>query len=271
MPRSEDSSSGFSVFGTGGFMDSSDSNRAIYLGGWSPGIDPLRLPPGHGVPIEGRSGDAVFEIHYRPTGKPTSDRSRIGLYFAKDPVTNIVASTVAGTVDVNIAPEDKNYWRQVYMDVPSDIRLIGVSPHMHYLGREVRAVANLPGGEEIPLLNITDWNFRWQNVYMLREPISLPAGTRINAWFRFDNSSDNPANPHVRPARSGGAGPRTRRCASYGCGSRRTIPERSGASNSSETCRGAVRPGFRDRRRMNSARQFRRLLGRSRPAETRAP
>ena len=40
---------GFSVFGTGGFMDSSDPNRAIYLGGWSPGIDPLMLPPGHGI------------------------------------------------------------------------------------------------------------------------------------------------------------------------------------------------------------------------------
>ena len=197
----EDEAYGFSVFGKGGFMDSAAPGTSIYLGGWAPGIDPIKLPPGHGVPLPGRSGDAVFEIHYRPTGAPTRDRSRIGLYFAKQPVTHLVASTVAGTLDVDIAPEDADYWRQVYMTVPADIRLLGVSPHMHYIGKEVRAIATLPDGAKVPLINIPDWNFRWQNVYMYREPLALPAGTRIDAWFRFDNSSDNPANPHVPPGR----------------------------------------------------------------------
>ena len=192
---------GFSVFGTGGFMDSLNPGHAIYLGGWSPGIDPIDLPPGHGVPLKGRSGDAVFEVHYRPTGKPTKDRSRIGLYFAKEPISHIVAGTVAGTLDVDIAPEDSEYWRQVYMDVPADIKLIGVSPHMHYLGKEVKAVATLPDGSDLPLLHIEDWNFRWQNVYVYRQPLEIPTGSRINAWFKFDNSSQNPSNPHVPPGR----------------------------------------------------------------------
>ncbi len=197
----DDEGYGFSVFGTGGFMDSFDRHQAVYIGGWAPGLDPIDLPPGYGVPLRGRKGDAVFEIHYRPTGKPTKDRSRIGLYFAKEPVTQVVAGTVAGTLDVDIAPEDADYWRQVYMEVPADIRLIGVSPHMHYIGKEVKAVATLPDGSEIPLLHIPDWNFRWQNVYMYRQPLALPEGSRIDAWFKFDNSSDNPANPHVPPGR----------------------------------------------------------------------
>ncbi len=65
----EDEEYGFSVFGTGGFMDTSSPDKAVYIGGWAPGIDPINLPPGHGVPLNGRSGDAVFEIHYRPTGE----------------------------------------------------------------------------------------------------------------------------------------------------------------------------------------------------------
>ncbi|MGI9405094.1 MAG: redoxin domain-containing protein [Hyphomicrobiaceae bacterium] len=201
MKDAEDEEYGFSVFGKGGFMDSSDPKRAIYLGGWAPGIDPIKLPSGYGVPFKAQSGHAVFEIHYRPTGKPTTDRSRIGLYFAKKPITHVVAGTVAGTLDVDIAPEDNNYWRQVYMDVPSDIKLIGVSPHMHYIGKEVKAIATLPDGSTVPLLHIPDWNFRWQNVYMYREPLKLPAGSRIDAWFKFDNSSGNPNNPHVPPGR----------------------------------------------------------------------
>ena len=65
----------------------------------------------------------------------------------------------------------------------------------------MRAVATLPDGSQRPLIYIPDWNFRWQNVYMYREPLALPAGSRIDAWFKFDNSSDNPANPHVPPGR----------------------------------------------------------------------
>lgn len=197
----EDDEYGFSVFGTGGFMDSTYPNVAVYLGGWAPGINPLKFLPGYGMPLAGKSGDAVFEIHYRPTGKPTRDRSRIGLYFAKKPITQEIAGTVAGTLDVNIAPEDNDYWRQVYLDVPADIKLIGVSPHMHYIGKEVKAVATLPDGSKLPLLHIKDWNFRWQNVYMFRKPVAIPSGSRIDAWFKFDNSSDNPNNPNVPPGR----------------------------------------------------------------------
>ena len=87
------------------------------------------------------------------------------------------------------------------MEVTDDIRLIAVSPHMHYIGKEVRAVATLPDKSTVPLLHIPQWDFRWQNIYIFREPLSLPAGTRIDAWFKFDNSSENPANPHVPPGR----------------------------------------------------------------------
>ncbi|MEM7293295.1 MAG: hypothetical protein AAF420_07875, partial [Pseudomonadota bacterium] len=90
---------------------------------------------------------------------------------------------------------------QVYMDVSADIRLLAVSPHMHYIGKEVKAVATLPDGSQVPLIHIPNWDFRWQNVYMFREPLHLPAGSRVDAWFKFDNSSENPANPHIPPGR----------------------------------------------------------------------
>lgn len=54
-------------------------------------------------------------------------------------------------------------------------------------------------GKKIPLLYIPDWDFRWQNVYMYREPLKLPKGSRIDTWFRFDNSSGNPYNQHFPP------------------------------------------------------------------------
>lgn len=199
----EDEAYGFSVFGTGGFFESANNARAKYIYGWVPGLDPLDLPAGHGVSIPDDSGDAVFEIHYRPNGKATADRSRMGLYFADRPVSRWVSTFVAGTLDVDIAPEDDNYWRQVHVDLPADVRLVSISPHMHYLGRQVKAVATLPDGSQVPLLHIPEWDFRWQNIYIYREPLLLPAGSRIDAWFKFDNSSQNPYNPHVPPGRVG--------------------------------------------------------------------
>ena len=196
--EAKDDEYGIAFFGNRGILDS-----AHYVYGWTPGLDPLNLPPDHGIPLRGDgSGDIVFEIHYRPNGIATTDRSRMGFYFADKPVSHITTGFVAGTVDVDIAPDDANYWRQVYTEIPADIRLIAVSPHMHYLGKEVKAVATLPDGTEVPLLYIPDWDFRWQNLYIYREPLALPAGTRIDAWFRFDNSSANPYNPHTPPVRT---------------------------------------------------------------------
>ncbi|MGI9489724.1 MAG: tetratricopeptide repeat protein, partial [Geminicoccaceae bacterium] len=70
---------------------------------------------------------------------------------------------------------------------------------MHYLGKQARVVATLPDGTERSLIQIDDWDLRWQNIYLLREPLYLPAGSRIDAWFTYDNSEENPDNPHLPP------------------------------------------------------------------------
>ena len=72
---------------------------------------------------------------------------------------------------------------------------------MHFLGREVEAYATLPGGEQLPLITISDWDFRWQSTYVYREPVHLPKGTRLDVTMSFDNSVANPANPSSPPLR----------------------------------------------------------------------
>ena len=64
-------------------------------------------------------------------------------------------------------------------------------------------VATLPDGTEEPLITIEEWDFRWQGAYFYRKPLSLPAGTRIDAYFSFDNSPENPFNQSDPPIRVG--------------------------------------------------------------------
>ena len=196
----EDPEPGFSVFGTGGFMDYDGSEEGGFgIGGWAPGSDPYELAPGLGMYLP-RGGDFIFEVHYHLNGKATRDRSQMALYFADKPVDRYIDGLVIGTQDLQIPAGDSDYWRHVYMDVPAGFTLIDVFPHMHYIGTDVVATATLPGGTKLPLIRIGDWDFRWQNVYVYRKPVHLPAGSRIDVWFAFDNSDNNPANPNAPAA-----------------------------------------------------------------------
>ena len=193
----EDPELGFSVFGTGGFMSYDGANA---LGAWAPGVAPYTLPEGRGFDLP-RGGDIVLEVHYHLSGKATRDQSSIAFYFAKGPVQRGVSALFVGTQDVDIPAGEANYWRKLTLDVPAAMRVVDLAPHMHYLGREARVVATLPDGAERPLLHVTDWDLRWQGIYSYREPIDLPAGSTIEAHFRFDNSSSNPGNPNAPPKR----------------------------------------------------------------------
>ncbi len=190
----KDDEPGFSVFGTGGFLD----YNAWGIGGWTPGADPYVLDKGLGMWLP-KGGDLVLEVHYHLNGKATVDQSEVGLYFAKEPVSRYIDGVVIGTEDLRIPPDEENYWRHFWMDVPSGLALTDVTPHMHFLGREFIALATLPDGSERPLIRIADWDFRWQNTFAYREPVHLPAGSRIDAWVRYDNSADNPQNPALEP------------------------------------------------------------------------
>ncbi len=186
---------GFSVFDGGGFMQ---SENAMAIGGWAPGSDPYSLPDGLAMSLPG-GADIVLEIHYHLTGKASRDQSAMALYFAEGEVERTVDALWMSEMNLDIEPGDRRYERHLSLELPVDVQLIDVSPHMHYIGKSAKVVATLPDGTERPLIHIPAWDFRWQNVYTFRQPVELPAGSRIDAWYQWDNSADNPANPSNPP------------------------------------------------------------------------
>ena len=194
-----DDEPGFSVFGTGNFVDYSGEQATWGIGGWTPGVDPYVLPENHAMWLPAGSGDIVFEIHYHLNGRATEDRSRIGVRFTEGPVDHWIDGLVIGTQQLSIPPESDTYWRHVQMEVPAPMTLVDILPHMHYLGAEAKAIATLPNGKQIPLIHVEEWDLRWQNIYFFREPVRLPAGSVIDGWMRFDNTSGNPYNPTFPP------------------------------------------------------------------------
>jgi hypothetical protein len=153
-----------------------------------------------------KGSDFVVQMHFHPTGKPETERSTIGVYFADGPpevrvATPAVPGLFGFLANIDIPPGEKAYTIRATLPVGRDMRLLSITPHAHYLGKEIRADATLPDGTAKPLLWIQDWDFNWQDRYDYKEPILLPKGTRIDVSITYDNSADNPHNPCNPPRR----------------------------------------------------------------------
>lgn len=178
---------------------------AQYFDVWAPGVTSQPFPQGVALPVEPGSA-LVLNVHYHPSGKPESDQSMVGLYFADEsetishPVFVDLLFTV-GSADIDIPPGARGHRVAANFTLPTDIKLLGVFPHMHYLGTEMKAKAIRPGGQEEPLIWIEKWDFNWQDKFVYSAPLELPKGTRLELEAWFDNSSDNPQNPSDPPQR----------------------------------------------------------------------
>jgi hypothetical protein len=187
-----DGQPGYETFGGPGFIPVGS------LGGWAPGLRTRMTPPGTAFKIEPGT-KIVLQVHYHRTGKEEVDKTRAGLYFSKVPVTdemhlnwmlNPILMLKAGVKDQKLT---------LTKTIRENVTVYSVMPHMHLLGRSMKAWVEQPDGSQKPLVFIDDWDFNWQMAYMLKEPMKIPAGSKIRIEAIYDNSSDNPNNPSKPP------------------------------------------------------------------------
>jgi hypothetical protein len=169
-----------------------------HFASWQPGAAPARNPPGLGWTLEPGS-DIVLQFHLQPTGRPERFQPELGLYFTDQAPTNRPIKLGLVNYTFEIPAGSTNVTARDECVLPADVDLLGVLPHTHYLGRRVEARAVRPDGTSESLLSIPDWDFKWQGAYLYRDPVFLPAGTRLTMSIRFDNSTNNLRNPFSPP------------------------------------------------------------------------
>jgi mono/diheme cytochrome c family protein len=188
----DDPASSFASFGGVGFLPTGS------LGGWAPGAMPRRLPDGTGLFLR-KVSDLVLQIHYHPSGKAEEDQSTLGIYFTKKPAETRVSSVPLVNRRLYIPAGAERHKVTTSFTIPVDVHAMGISPHMHLVGREMKVVATLPDGKKQPLIWIKDWDFNWQGQYLFAKPLALPKGTKIDLEAYYDNSSKNLRNPNNPP------------------------------------------------------------------------
>lgn len=186
-----------------GFIPSSgtkDNPTFGGIGGWAPGQLPQMVPQGMGWLLP-KGSDFLIQTHYHRNGQYATDRTRVGLYFAKSPIDQPWQTIVVNGLKANekIQAGDAKHHARGSMYLYQDAVLHNVLPHMHLLGKWVKVTMTPPGGTETLLIEIPAWDYRWQETYWFKEPIHAKAGTRLSIEAVYDNSAANPNNPTKPP------------------------------------------------------------------------
>lgn len=182
-----------------------DFDRRVdsHLCGYAPGDMPSVYPEGIAKRVPAGS-DLVFQIHYTPNGKITTDLSKVGLVFAKGPVKHRAHTLGIAQPRFQIPAGADDHEVRSSFTFPHDAHLLSFMPHMHLRGKDFRYEVTFPDGRTEVLLSVPAYDFGWQSYYTLAESRAMPKGTRIDCTAHFDNSAGNPSNPDPsKPVRWG--------------------------------------------------------------------
>lgn len=168
--------------------------------GWTPGqVAPL-VGPDLAWTLEPGS-DLVVQLHMQPSGAVEQVQPVIGLYFSDRPPSRTPSILRLGSQGIDIPPGDGRYVIRDSYTLPVDVDILAIQPHAHYRAKEIVGTATFPDGKTQRVMHIRDWDFRWQHVYRLVQPLPLPKGTTLSMEYTYDNSPANVRNPEVPPIR----------------------------------------------------------------------
>jgi hypothetical protein len=168
---------------------------ARLLATYAPGTNPQMFPAGTAVRLE-PGGTLEIQMHYTANGEAANDRTKIGLFFAKDPAStrevrvtqffNTRFTLPAGSSDTRVDAD---------ISFVNDAIVWGIFPHTHVRGKKWEYVLELPDGTRQTVLSVPRYDFNWQTYYMFREPLKVPKGAKLISSAWYDNSSANRSNP----------------------------------------------------------------------------
>lgn len=168
--------------------------KADILEVYAPGTAPEVWPDGMAKFIPAGSS-LMFEIHYTTNGNAATDRTKVGLIFAKKPPQKRVLSLQMTNDTFEIPADDPNYRVTVWGSLPNDALVLSFFPHMHLRGKSFEFTRLRDDGQPETLLKVSHYDFYWQLSYKLAHPIAMKKGTKLVWIATYDNSVNNPRNP----------------------------------------------------------------------------
>ncbi|MFN7938529.1 MAG: cytochrome c [Bryobacteraceae bacterium] len=165
-----------------------------FLAGYAPGAAPQIWKPGVARLIPA-GAQLIFQMHYTASGKAATDRTQVGLVFAKQPPRERAVAMRAINTWFVIPPGAPSHKVEAAASINEPLKLAAIRPHMHLRGKAFEVNVRFPDGSSRMVLKVPRYDFHWQPYYYLETPLDLPAGSRLECTAWFDNSPNNPRNP----------------------------------------------------------------------------
>ena len=175
-------------------MEEGQSSPNGWLAGWAAGMEPMVFPEGTGRLIK-KGSTLIADMHYHPTDEPATDQTKLGLHFYDAEPSKELVNLWVQNSSFTIPAGAENHEVRSSFTFEQDSVVHALLPHMHYRGKDFTYTARYPDGREEILLQVNDYDFNWQTVYSLAEPLEMPKGSKINCVAHFDNSAANLDNP----------------------------------------------------------------------------
>jgi hypothetical protein len=167
------------------------------LGGYVPGqvVLPAKSDGPRRATLLKAGSDIVFQLHYTPNGTATTDKTKIGIIFAKDAPSRRLVGGNSAAMRFAIPPGDSNYQIEASSTLQYDCDLVSMMPHAHLRGKSFEYRVVRPDGSSEVVLSVPKYDFNWQLTYYLETPMHLTKGTKVEVVAHYDNSPNNPFNP----------------------------------------------------------------------------
>jgi hypothetical protein len=183
--------------------DDGGGGYSMLLASYAPGKGPDVYPPGTAkrIPL---GSTIVLQIHYSSfhgaIKTSQKDRTIVGLIFAKQPPEKRAVTFTVPNQFFKIPAGAANHRVTAAYTFDREVQLISYMPHMHLRGKDMKYEVVFPDGRRQTLLWVPKFDFNWQTVYRLKDPMMIPKGTRIIVTAHFDNSAKNKHNPDPNKA-----------------------------------------------------------------------
>jgi hypothetical protein len=169
-----------------------DARNGQWLGTWTPSSKVGSMPEGSGVQLPANARLAV-EVGYKGNVEAgeVSGAGELGLYFhEKAPAQSVQSIDIASAAAVNVAAGKIGERFRAETTIKSASTINAMWPRLGRGARSIEVTAIRPDGSVEPMLWVNNYRAEWPAPYILKEPIALPAGTRVVMTAYYDNQTD---------------------------------------------------------------------------------
>lgn len=159
-----------------------------WLGTWTPGTPVNSLPGGVGIQLPAKARLAV-EIGYRGTEDAVSGAAELGLYFAAKRPPQAAMPLEISAPPITVAPGKTREKVRSETVLKTATTASALWPRLGAGAQSIEVTAIKPDGEVEPLLWLKNYRADWPSAYVFREPVDLPAGTRLIVTAYYDNAT----------------------------------------------------------------------------------